>query len=568
MTLQQISRWLTVGVAVILAIAALPLLLTWRAPPAPQPAAVIAPADAPLPAVVVDLKDDATADDVARLDRASGVDLEENSAQAHAARLLRAEVDPEQQAAVLAALRADPAVEAAEPEHRFQAYWAPNDLRYPEQWNFRMIGTEKAWDVTKGKGAVVAVIDTGVAFETDSQGCYQAKDFRQTRFVTGYDFIHKNNHPNDDQGHGTHVAGTISESTDNREGCAGIAPEARIMPLKVLSKEGYGSTGDIADAIRYAADHGANVINMSLGSPFPSAILHSACQYAYKKGVTLVCAAGNSSAEGVGYPAAFKECIAVSAVGPGGKLAPYSSFGPQIAIAAPGGDTSQRAAGGVLQNTVLDGKDDYFWFQGTSMASPHVAGVAALLVSQGIRDPAAVKAALQKAARPKAPAKEYGAGLLDAGAAVTRAAAWGVEESAGSLLAVLTLVLCLALGVTRRRLAGERGYPFGAAAALAIGLLGPDWMARHFGWDARLNMAGHSLLLPFLLLTEVESRRALRWVSLLAAALTVHLLWDLRWDSAPFPAMAEWQTNLWLIANAVAGGVVTLVALLRARQAA
>ena len=111
----------------------------------------------------------------------------------------------------------------------------------------------------------------------------------------------------------------------NGEGCAGIAPEARIMPIKVLSKEGSGTTADIADGIRWAADHGANVINMSLGSPFPSAILHSACQYARKKGVTIVCAAGNSGQEGVGYPAAFPECIAVSATGPGGKLAPYSS---------------------------------------------------------------------------------------------------------------------------------------------------------------------------------------------------------------------------------------------------
>ena len=111
--------------------------------------------------------------------------------------------------------------------------WTPNDPRYAEQWNFRQIGAEKAWEVTRGKGAVVAVIDTGVAFETDDQGCYQAKDFRATPFVPGYDFIHKNNHPNDDQGHGTHVAGTIAESTNNGEGCAGLAYEAKIMPLKV-----------------------------------------------------------------------------------------------------------------------------------------------------------------------------------------------------------------------------------------------------------------------------------------------------------------------------------------------
>jgi serine protease len=567
MALQRFFKVLLVGVGLLLAAAAVPLFLAWRAPALPAAANAGAGADR-LASVVVDLKDDATAEDVARLDRESGLDLAENSPEAHAARLMRAEIAPGEMEKALAALRADPIVEAAEQEVRFHEYWTPNDVRYKEQWNFRQIGMEKAWDVTRGKGAVVAVIDTGVAFENDSDGCYQAKDFGKTGFVPGFDFIHDNKHPNDDQGHGTHVAGTIAESTHNKEGCAGIAPEAKIMPIKVLSKEGYGSTGDIADGIRWAADHGANVINMSLGSPFPSAILHAACQYAYKKGVTIVCAAGNSGTEGVGYPAAFRECIAVSAVGPGGKLAPYSSYGPQIAVAAPGGDKSLGDAAGVLQNTVLNGQDDYYSFQGTSMASPHVAGVAALLISQGIRDPGEVKAAIQKAARPKAPRNQYGAGLLDAGAAVARTTtALGWERPVWSLLSWLALGLCVALGVTRRRLAGTAGYPVGAALALGIGLMGPDWLTRHFGWDAQINMLGHSLLLPALLLTEVESRAALRWVAMLAGALTMHLLWDLRWNSAPFPALADWQTTLWLGANCVAGLVVGLIALFRAQRA-
>ena len=176
---------------------------------------------------------------------------------------------------------------------------------------------------------------------------------------------------------------------------------------------------------------------MSLGSPFPSAIIHSACQYAYKKGVTIVCAAGNSGGEGVGYPAAFKECIAVSSVGPTGKLAPYSSYGPQVAIAAPGGDKTQGEGGGILQNTVLAGVDDYFSFQGTSMASPHVAAAAALLVSEGIKDPAEVKAALQKAAQPKAPANQYGAGL--AGCRGRGVPHQDVERGATGLVAALRL---------------------------------------------------------------------------------------------------------------------------------
>jgi serine protease len=561
--LDKTLRKLMLAAVALLAVAASPLLMTWRTPEAPAPPATTEATTA----VVVDLKDDATAAEVARVDTESGLDLQENSPQSHAARLMHADLSTASAEAALAALRADPAVEYAEPEHLYRAYWTPNDPRFRDQWNFKQIAIEKAWDVTRGKGAVVAVIDTGVAFENDSRGCYQAKDLVQTGFVRGYDFIHKNDHPNDDQGHGTHVAGTIAESTNNREGCAGIAPEAKIMPLKVLSKDGYGRTGDIADAVRYAADHGANIINMSLGSAFPSAILHSACQYAYKKGVTIVCAAGNSGTEGVGYPAAFKECIAVSAVGPGGKLAPYSSYGPQIALAAPGGHKSLGENAGILQNTVLAGADDYYSFQGTSMASPHVAGVAALLVSQGIKDPAEVKAALQKAARPKAPANQYGAGLLDANAAVTRMASVVARRPAWWLLSLFTVALCLALGVTQRRLAGASGYPIGTAVALVLGLLGPDWLAAHFGFDHHVNMVGHSLLLPALLLTEVESRGSLRWVSLLAAALTAHLVWDLRWGTAPFSATAGWQTLVWLWANTAAGVIVSLVALLRAQRA-
>jgi serine protease len=568
-------------VAALLLVSAIPMVLTWRSPASPAPSAP--PTDvggeigsAPR-AVVVDLKDDATAEDVARLEQETGLDLELNSAHSDPAQLMRAELPASGSEgpdgggagtqAVLAELRSDPAVEYAEPDHLYKALWTPNDTRFREQWNFRLIGAEKAWDVTRGKGAMVAVIDTGVAFENDDKGCYQAKDFARTGFQRGYDFIHNNDHPNDDQGHGTHVAGTIAETTNNREGCAGIAPEAKIMPLKVLSKEGYGTTGDIADAVRYAADHGAHVINMSLGSPFPSAILHSACQYAFKKGVTIVCAAGNSGTEGVGYPAAFKECIAVSAVGPGGKLTPYSSYGPQIAIAAPGGDKSLGENAGVLQNTVLGGEDNYYWFQGTSMASPHVAGVAALLVSQGIKDPAEVKAALQKAARPKAPANKYGAGLLDASAAVARTQSVRAQRPVWWLVSLFAVAVTFALGTMRRRLAKLPGYPTGAVAALVLGLLGPDWLASHFGFDHHINMVGHSLLLPALLLTEVESRASLRWVAALAAALTAHLLWDLRWGTAPFPAMADWQALVWLCANTFAGVLVVAIALSRVRRA-
>ena len=286
--------------------------------------------------------------------------------------------------------------------------WKPNDPRYNEQWNFKMVNAEAAWDVTRGKGAIVAVIDTGVAYKDTRKG-KRARDFGDTQFVEGYDFVHHDAMPNDDQGHGTHVSGTIAESTNNGEGVAGLAFEAKIMPLKVLSSSGGGTTKDIAEAIRWAADHGANVINMSLGGPYPDQVMGSACEYAHKKGVTIVCAAGNSGREGVGYPAAYKDCIAVSSVGPKGDLSFYSSWGKQVAIAGPGGDKQAGGeAGGILQNTVMpnsDGAmvDDYYSFQGSSMASPHVAAVAALFVYQGVKYPDDVMAVLQKSAHKKGP---------------------------------------------------------------------------------------------------------------------------------------------------------------------
>ncbi len=347
--------------------------------------------------------------------------------------------------AALDALRGDPNVEVADVEHLYRdpdvqaeetslsnpvksdgdgSRWKPNDPRYGEQWNFQVVKAEEAWEITKGKGVTVAVIDTGVAY-ADSRKGKIARDFKETKFAKGHDFVNKDDIPYDDQGHGTHVAGTIAESTDNNEGVAGLAFEATVMPIKVLSAQGGGTSADIGEGIRWAADHGAKVINMSLGGPYPDKLMGSACEYAYKKGVTIVCAAGNSGREGVGYPAGFPECIAVSAIGPTKQLSFYSSWGKQVAIAAPGGDSQVGgpAEGKILQNTVLQGKDDYYAFQGTSMASPHVAAIAALVESKGITDPKDVRAVLQKSAQKvDGPKEKYGAGIVDAAGAAKLAA--------------------------------------------------------------------------------------------------------------------------------------------------
>src|SRR6185503_6197842 len=240
--------WRIAAIA-LLAAAAIPVL--WNRPDTSHKQMAVTPGEVwEVPGeIVVDLKDNAGPSDIQALGQKYGAGFLGFDPVGNPAEILRVTTSPTLAPALLARLRQDPMVEAAEPQRLFRAFWKPNDPRYKEQWNFQRIHMEKAWDVTKGKGAVVAVIDTGVAFEKDSK-CYRARDFDKTQFTDPYDFIFKDKHPTDDHGHGTHVAGTIAESTDNGEGVAGIVFEAKVMPLKVLTKEGYGRMSDIAAAIR------------------------------------------------------------------------------------------------------------------------------------------------------------------------------------------------------------------------------------------------------------------------------------------------------------------------------
>ncbi len=299
--------------------------------------------------------------------------------------------------------------EYIEPNYQYQALEVPNDPEYSKQWNFRSINVESAWDETKGKDVVVAVIDTGVS---------RVPDLKLTKFVSGYDFVNDTKDATDDNGHGTHVAGTIAQSTNNGYGVAGIAYEASIMPLKVLSAGGGGTVADIAEAIKFAADSGADVINMSLGGGGSSHLMQEAINYAYNKGVVIVAAAGNSGENSSGYPARYPKVISVSATDASGEKATYSNYGAGVDIAAPGGSETAQ----ILQNTIdpSTGESIFLGAMGTSMASPHVAGVAALVKASGISEPSAVLDILKKSSRQVAedPLNYFGAGHLDAGAAV------------------------------------------------------------------------------------------------------------------------------------------------------
>jgi serine protease len=299
--------------------------------------------------------------------------------------------------------------EYIEPNYVYSALEVPNDPMYNKQWNLRSINVEAAWNETKGDGVTVAVIDTGVTV---------VPDLKDTKFVPGYDFVNDRVEAYDDNGHGTHVAGTVAQSTNNDYGVAGIAYEAAVMPLKVLSAEGGGTVSDIAEAIKFAADNGADVINMSLGGGGESQIMEEAIAYAHSKGVTIIAAAGNSGENSASYPARYAHVIAVSALGPDGEIAPYSNYGAGVDISAPGGSE----AGKILQSTIdpETGAEVFEGYQGTSMAAPHVAGVAALVKATGVKEPDQIRNILLQSARVvnEDPLNHFGAGQLDAAAAV------------------------------------------------------------------------------------------------------------------------------------------------------
>ena len=480
------------------------------------------------------------------------------------------EVEPGTEAEVLAQLRARSDVIWAEPVVGYQALWIPDDPDFSKQWHLKAAGAQRAWDATRGEGVTVAVIDTGI---------YPVDDLDPERLVKGWNFVGHNDDARDDHAHGTHVAGTVAQSTGNGKGVAGMAPAARLMPIKVLSAFGSGNSHDIAEGIRWAVDHGARVLNLSLGGGARSLAMESAVAYARRRGALVICAAGNSGSRGVSYPAAYPGAFAVSAVGPQGRLAPYSSFGPQIAIAAPGGDKSQGEEAGVLQQTLAEGSTteaDYRWFQGTSMATPHVAGAAALVISLGVSAPGAVEDLLRSTAQdpPDTSSERYGAGLLDAAAAVRKATLWwGLWRLAFAVLGAWVAIRhARALGQLRATEQPPASFWIGLAAGSgAIAMLAPAFgeripMLSFFAlppaaWPQRFltpwaGYLGWSALVPFAfaLPARLSARPLQNALGAAAAGLAFGwagtLLHAAIWRTVALPWMPSLLMPFWLLASA------------------
>ncbi|GAA0471505.1 hypothetical protein GCM10008985_30470 [Halococcus dombrowskii] len=257
-------------------------------------------------------------------------------------------------------------VEYAERNAVYEMLAVPNDPRFGDQYAPEMVNAPAAWETTFGESDVtVAVVDQGIKYDHPDLETNVADGY-------GHDFVDNDDDPYpdtlSDEQHGTHVAGIVASGTDNNTGIAGIS-NATLLSVRTLDKSETGSTADIADGIQWAADNGADIINLSLGGGFTET-LQKAVSYAHEKGALLVAAAGNDGGP-VNYPAAYDECLAVSALDPDDSLASYSSKGPEIELAAPGTN---------LLSTWTD--DGYETLSGTSMAAPVVSGIAALTLSR------------------------------------------------------------------------------------------------------------------------------------------------------------------------------------------
>lgn len=296
-------------------------------------------------------------------------------------------------------------VEEATPDYIFKALWSPNDSFYQYQWNlWKFTNLEKAWDLIGGGSGdvIVGILDTGCSFEFFPVPSYEKSkvngttyriypDYNPQTFLPGKDFVNNDYHPNDDNGHGTHISGTIAEATDNLIGFAGVAFNVKIVPIKVLDNDGMGELSKIADGIIWATDSaGINVLNISLGATGTNDYLYQAILYAYQKNVVIVGASGNDGEEGVYFPAKYNEVLAVGAYNIYGQRASYSNYGYELDVVGPGGGATndndfvyQEVFMPYINQDTLANLDiyGYFGFVGTSMATPHISALCALMLS-------------------------------------------------------------------------------------------------------------------------------------------------------------------------------------------
>jgi serine protease len=417
-------------------------------------------------------------------------------------------IDPSEDAeAAAAVLRQRPEVQYAQVAHRVHALFVPNDPLYlTQQWNLPLINLEKAWDIQPqaGSAITVAVIDTGMAYQNatltatlpafrDENGTqypalgqvvipYSAapqlvSPSAASRIVAPHDFVNETSMPLDFDGHGTHVSGTIGQLTNDGIGTAGVAFNVKLMPVKVLASAWDllfagltnisnvgGSDDDVARGIRYAADNGAKILNMSLGSSGPpdcatkpnqsdcSPVIEAAMRYAVGKGCFITVAGGNEFEDTVApygtnptsviaeIASRIPGAVSVAAVDRAKAHAYYSSSGSYIELSAPGGSERGFGSNGFVRQQTFDfnftdtfllppaqfvaprfDAFGYIGYIGTSMAAPHVAGVAAMLMQQGVTDPAAIEEILEKTAVDLGtPGRDntFGFGLVDARAAL------------------------------------------------------------------------------------------------------------------------------------------------------
>jgi serine protease len=413
--------------------------------------------------VIVRYDRDATRTDRAQVQRSTGTRF--GTRLVGGARTLHI-ADGDSVPATLAQLRRHDDVAYAVPDYRIHAAeFVPNDpgrIGKPGgwaevQWNFagaNGVNAEGAWNLARkagapgGRGVVVAVIDSGVAFERHGP-FRRASDLYATRFTHArYDWVDDDRHPNDEESHGTHVTGTIAQKTNNGTGVTGLAYGVKIMPLRVLDAEGNGDGADISRAIRYSVKHGADVVNMSVefdtslsAADIPDVI--DALRYARRKGVTLVAATGNEGISKIAYPARSNDVISVGATTASSCLADYSNAGRGLDLVAPGGGQDafltgnprdravcdpSRADRRIFQQTLYRDVAHFrlLGFEGTSFATPHVTAAAALLIATkrlgAHPSPAAIKDRLMATARDLGADgydSRYGAGLLDAEAALS-----------------------------------------------------------------------------------------------------------------------------------------------------